>query len=65
MNREAIFIEEQLKPETLQDQQMQMQKCESFSREIFTKVIKIFIKDHFTKIVRDLVEKFIGQLKLK
>ena len=65
MNREANTIEELLEPATLEDQQMQMQKCESFSRDIFTKVITRFIKDHLVPIVRDLVEQFMGQLKLK
>lgn len=42
-----------------------MTKCESFSRTIFTKVIKIFIKDHLVPLIKELVEKFIGPLKLK
>ena len=53
MNREAAFVDEQLEPATLEDQQMQMQKCESFSRSIFTKVIKTFIKDHLVKMVKE------------
>ena len=65
MNREATFVEELLEPETLEDQEEQMQKCESFSRSIFTKVIKSFIKDHLVPIVKQLVEQFVGPLKLK
>ena len=42
-----------------------MRKCEGFSRSIFTKVIKTFIKDHLVVLIKELVEKFIGPLKLK
>ena len=65
MNREASMVEELLEPATLEDQQKQMLECESFSRDIFTKVIKSFIKDHLVPIVKDLVEQFMDQLKLK
>jgi hypothetical protein len=52
MNRDANDIENALQPKTIQDQQIQMQKCESFSREVFTKVIKVFITEKLIPKIR-------------
>ena len=56
LNREAIMDEAFLEPETVEDQQAQMKKCESFSRSVFTKIIKPFIKDHLAPIIQELVD---------
>ena len=64
MNRESNFEKEVLRPKNQQDQQIQMQKCESFSREVFTKVVKTFIKDKLQPKISRIVNAYMSQLKV-
>ena len=64
MNRESIELEKQLTPKTEEENQAQMLECESFSRNIFTKIVKTFIKDQLLPKIKQIIEQYIGQLKL-
>lgn len=65
MNRDSITIEAALKPKCLQDQTIQMQKCESFSRDVFTRVLKTFLSEKLLPKIRYHVQKHMNNLKLK
>ena len=41
-----------------------MLECEAFSRDVFTKIIKSFIKDQLLPKIKKIVEQYINQLKL-
>ena len=41
-----------------------MLECEAFSRDVFTKIVKSFIKDQLLPKIKKIVEQYINQLKL-
>jgi hypothetical protein len=65
MNRDSNDIERALQPKSVQDQSIQMQKCESFSREVFTRVIKVFMTEKLIPKIRHHVASCVNNLKLK
>lgn len=65
MNFESKQIEELLKPKSQEDQTKQMQKCESFSREVFTNVIRTLLFEHIYPLIQTKVAHLTSQLKLK
>lgn len=64
MNRFYSASQERILPESEEESQVQMQKCESFSREVFTKVIKPFILELLCPRIERIVLAYISQLKL-
>jgi hypothetical protein len=65
MNFESKQIEELLKPKSQEDQTKQMQKCETFSREVFTNVIRTLLFEHIYPLIETKVANLTSQLKLK
>lgn len=55
MNFESKQIEELLKPKSQEDQTKQMQKCETFSREVFTNVIRTLLFEHIYPLIETKV----------
>lgn len=64
MNRLAIDSLNQLAPSTSDEQSVQMEFCEVFSREVFVKILKPFIAEKLHPKIEEIVQMFLGQLKL-
>ena len=60
MNRQSIEIERILQPNSQDDQNIQMQKCEAFSRNIVTKILKPFIEQQLIPKITEIVDIYIS-----
>lgn len=64
MNRYYSASQALILPDSEEESQVQMQKCESFTRDVFTKVIKPLILEVLCPKIERIVLAYISQLKL-
>jgi hypothetical protein len=58
MNRLYTMNQSVLAPQSEQDQEIQMQKCEAFSREVLQNVVKVFIAEKLCPKIQEVVEAY-------
>ena len=64
LNRFWLDLERQLQPKSQEEFDQQMEKCEAYSREIFT-LVKSFIEKTLVPKINKIVNAYISQLLLK